>query len=309
MERLPTEVTIREVGLRDGLQAEERILSVGQKLSLYGALVDAGARRLEVTSFVSPKAIPQLADAEELVRAIGDHPDVHLSALVPNVRGAERALASDVDEVTVFLSASEAHNRENVKCAVAESLAAAGEVAQLARDASFPASAVIATSYFCPFAGHQEPAQVADIAHQLFDLGFAPILFGDTIGAAAPSDVHALLDRVLTFIPVPAVGLHFHNTRGTAPANILAGLERGVTLFDASVGGLGGCPYAPGATGNVATEDVVGMMAGMGIATGFNLVRLVKAGHFAAELVGHPAESFASRAFDAEKGVWAAYAH
>jgi len=306
---LPKSATVREVGLRDGLQAEETIVPVEGKLRLYRALVAAGVERIEVTSFVAPRAIPQTADAEALLAAIGAHPGVSLSALVPNVRGLERALASGVDEVSVFLSASESHNRSNVNRTVEESLAGAADIARLAKEGAVLASAVIATSFSCPFEGRQEPARVAGIARRLHDLGFAPILFGDTIGAASPTDVLRLLDAVSPHIGTGEIGLHFHNTRGLAPANILAGLERGVSLFDASVGGLGGCPYAPGATGNVATEDVAGLFEGMGIFTGLDLSSLVTAGRLAASLVGHSPESFADRAFDTEKGVWAAYAH
>lgn len=306
---LPTSATIREVGLRDGLQAEETIVPVEGKLRLYRAMVAAGAKRIEVTSFVAPSAIPQTADAEALLEAIGEHPGVRLSALLPNVRGLERALSSCVDEVTVFLSASEAHNRSNVNRSVEESLAGAAEIARRVRERSFPASAVIATSFSCPFEGYQEPEKVARIAERLHDMGFTPILFGDTIGAASPTDVFRLLEAVTRRVGTDEMGLHFHNTRGAAPANILAGLEAGVSLFDASVGGLGGCPYAPGATGNVATEDVVGLLDGMGIRSGFDMALLVAAGNLAGNLVGHSPESFAARAFDAEKGVWAAYAH
>lgn len=300
---------IREVGLRDGLQAESVTLTTAEKKLLYDALVAAGVTRMEVTSFVSPTAIPQLSDAEAFLGLIGPHPTVHLSALVPNPRGLERALAAGIDEATVFLSASETHNRANVKRTVDESLEGAKEVAHVAAGAKLPHSAVIATSFGCPYEGPQDPVRVTELALRLREMGFHPIFFGDTIGAASPTAVARLLDGLANRLAVRETGLHFHNTRGAALANILMGLEHGVDLFDASVGGMGGCPYAPGATGNVATEDVLAMLEGMGIETGIHLQGLVRAALVAQRLVGRELPSSSLRAFDVEKGVWTTHAH
>ena len=305
----PPRITLREVGLRDGLQAEAARLDLGAKLRLYRALVRAGHTRIEATSFVSAKAIPQLADAAGFLAAIGPHPEVQLSALVPNLTGAERAVAAGVDEVTVFLSASETHNRHNVRRSVAESLAQAEAVAGAPATSGVVRSAVIATAFACPYEGPQDPQKVAELARRLREMGYAPILFGDTIGAANPTMVSRLLEATERHLPVREIGLHFHNTRGAALANILVGLEHGVTLFDASVGGMGGCPYAPGATGNVASEDVVAMVEGMGVATQIDLARLIEAAALAQELVGRELPSACLKAFDLGEGTWAAYAH
>lgn len=301
---------VREVGLRDGLQAEDARLDVEAKKRLYDALVAAGERHIEITSFVSPRAIPQLADAEALLEAVGPHPDVGISALVPNVRGAERALKAGVDEITVFLSASETHNQENVNQSVAASLENARAISALVREAgTVAASAVIATSFACPYEGPQDPQKVSELAFRLREMGFHPILFGDTIGAASPSDVARLLDQLSRHLPVRETGLHFHNTRGAALAGVLVGLDYGVALFDGSVGGMGGCPYAPGATGNVATEDIVAMLEGMDIHTGIDLAALVRAAHLAEGLVGRMLPSATARAFDAERGAWKSDVH
>ncbi len=284
-------------------------MPIADKVALYQALVSAGLTRIEVTSFVAPKAIPQLADAAQFVAALGPHPDVWLSALTPNLTGAERAVAAGMDEVTVFLSASETHNRHNVRRSVQQSLSQAAEVAEALEGASVVRSAVIATAFDCPYEGPQDAQKVAELARRLREMGYAPILFGDTIGAANPLSVSRLLEATERHLPVREIGLHFHNTRDSALANLLVGLEHGITLFDGAVGGMGGCPYAPGATGNVASEDVVAMVEAMGITTGVDLAKLVAAAALAQDLVGRQLPSACLKAFDRTQGTWAAYAH
>ncbi|MHB1505422.1 MAG: hydroxymethylglutaryl-CoA lyase [Sulfobacillus sp.] len=306
---MPPRITLREVGLRDGLQAESAILSLADKVALYQALVGAGLTRIEATSFVAAKAIPQLADAGQFLAAVGPHPDVWLSALAPNLTGAERAVAAGVDEVTVFLSASETHNRHNVRRSVQQSLSQAADIASALAGSQVVRSAVIATAFDCPYEGPQDAAKVAELARRLREMGYAPILFGDTIGAANPVTVSRLLEATERHLPVREIGLHFHNTRDSALANLLVGLEHGVTLFDAAVGGMGGCPYAPGATGNVASEDVVAMVEAMGITTGVDLAKVIAAAALAQDLVGRQLPSACLRAFDRVQGTWTAYGH
>jgi len=280
-------VTLREVGLRDGLQAEDRILATQDKASLLRALSGTGLRRLEVTSFVHPKAIPQLADAEAFLALAEKAPGQTWSALVPNRRGAERAAQMDaIDEWTFFLSASDAHNRQNVRMSVEDSLGAAAEVAEAAARAGREISGVVATSFVCPYAGPTPVADVVGVARRLYGLGYRRLLFGDTIGAATPSMVRRLVRALQDALPEAEFGLHFHNTRGQAPANALAGFDEGVRLFDGSIGGMGGCPYAPGATGNVATEDLAWLFEAEGHATGLDVTALARAARQAERLVG-----------------------
>jgi hydroxymethylglutaryl-CoA lyase len=283
---LPATVEVREVGPRDGLQNEAPI-AVEERVRLIDALSTTGLRRIEAASFVKAEAIPPMAGAEEVMARIERRPGVVYSALVPNVRGAERALAAGADELEVVVSASETHNGKNVRRSVAESIDGIAELAELAHDAGRPAEAIVSTAFGCPYEGDVAPARVALVARELLDRGADRCSFGDTTGMATPRRVDELLDA-LAAVEVDAadVGLHFHNTRGTGLANVLAGLERGVTNFDASVGGLGGCPYAPGASGNIVTEDLVHMLADMGIETGVDLDALISAAHLAQGLVG-----------------------
>lgn len=284
---LPKCVTLRDVGPRDGLQAESVVISTERKRELIRALVASGVKHIEVTSFVHPKAIPQLSDAEAVVAALPAQAGVHYSALVPNRRGAERALQTPIHEVTVFLSATESHNQNNVRQTVAESLTAAQEVAEVWLGADRQLSAVIATSFGCPFEGAVDPSRVVETARHLAKLGCSFILLGDTIGVAQPLQVRDLVRRLQDALPDTRFGLHFHNTRDRALANILAGLEQGIDLFDGSVGGMGGCPYAPGATGNVATEDVADLMEAMGIQTGIDIAALAAVAAEAEAWIGH----------------------
>ncbi|MGH8985811.1 MAG: hydroxymethylglutaryl-CoA lyase [Acidimicrobiia bacterium] len=283
---MPATVEVREVGPRDGLQNEAPI-AVDDRVRLIDALSATGLRRIEAASFVKAEAIPPMAGAEEVMARIERRPGVVYSALVPNVRGAERALAAGADELEVVVSASETHNEKNVHRTVAESIKGAVELAPLAHDAGRPAEAIVSTAFGCPYEGDVAPERVAEVARELLDGGADRCSFGDTTGMATPRRVDELLDALEAFEIAPSdVGLHFHNTRGTGLANVLAGLDRGVTHFDASVGGLGGCPYAPGASGNIVTEDLVHMLADMGVATGVDLDALIDAAQLAERLVG-----------------------
>jgi hydroxymethylglutaryl-CoA lyase len=282
----PSRVEIREVGPRDGLQNEEPV-AVAERVRLIDALSGTGLRRIEAAAFVSPAAIPPMAGADEVMAAIDRRPGVVYSALVPNAKGAERAIEAKADELELVVSASETHNRKNVRRSVAESLIGAHEVVALAHDAGIEAEAIVSTSFGCPYEGEVAPERVAQLAGHLVDAGADRLSFGDTTGMATPRRVHDLLDALdRAGIKADRVGLHFHNTRGTALANVVAALERGVTRFDASIGGLGGCPYAPGASGNAVTEDLVHMCADMGIGTGIDLSALLACAHLAQEIVG-----------------------
>jgi hydroxymethylglutaryl-CoA lyase len=263
------------------------------RVRLIRALAAAGLKRIEVGSFVRPDRIPQLADTEEVVRALrgaadGDAAlrDVTFSALVPNREGLERALACGVPEVAVFMSVSETHNKKNVNRATAESLRDFAELVPRARGAGLRVRAYLSTVWGCPYEGDVDPRRAVEIAKEVHALGAYELSLGDTIGVGTPLQTRRLLELMLTQIPAPALAMHMHDTRGTALANCLVGLEMGITTFDASVGGMGGCPYAPGAAGNLATEDVAFMLAKMGIETGVDLPKLVEAGRLAQELVG-----------------------
>ena len=286
MRSWPARAEIREVGPRDGLQNEPPV-PVADRVRLIDALSATGLLRIEAASFVAPAAIPAMAGAEDVMAAIERRPGVVYSALVPNVRGAERAIAAAADEVQLVVSASETHNLKNVRRTVAESLVAAHEVAQLVHDAGAPVEAIVSTAFGCPYEGEVEPERVAQVAGHLVDAGADRLSFGDTTGMATPRRVDALLDALdRAGIRPTDVGLHFHDTRGTALANVLFALERGVTRFDASIGGLGGCPYAPGASGNAVTEDLVHMLDDVGVGTGIDLAALIECARLAQQIVG-----------------------
>jgi hydroxymethylglutaryl-CoA lyase len=286
MSNFPETVEICEVGPRDGLQNEAPI-PVEQRVRLIDALSATGLRQIEAVSFVSPAAIPPMAGAEEVMARIRRVPGVTYRALVPNERGAQRAIGAGADELEVVVSASETHNRKNVRRSVAESIDGAKVLTGMAHDAGLPVDGIVSTAFGCPYEGDVEPAAVAAVAQRLLDGGADGVSFGDTTGMATPRRVEALLDELdRARIPSRSVGLHFHNTRGTGLANVLMGLTRGVRRFDASIGGLGGCPYAPGATGNVVTEDLVHMLEDMEIGTGIDLDALIGCAHLAQELVG-----------------------
>ncbi|WP_317987215.1 hydroxymethylglutaryl-CoA lyase [Stigmatella hybrida] len=283
---LPKRVDVYEVGPRDGLQNELRTLPTRDKARLVEALVAAGEKRIEVTSFVSPKWIPQLSDAEELLRLVGRKPGVVFSALVPNLKGLQRAREAGLQEAAVFISASEAHSKKNINKSIAEALEASREVATAAAQMGMRVRGYLSTVWGCPYEGEVPVERVVDICRRLVDMGLYQLSLGDTIGVGTPRQTEEILSALLKYIPLEKLALHLHDTRGTALANALVGLSAGITTFDASIGGLGGCPYAPGAAGNLASEDAVFMFQGMGVETGINLDRLVEAGELAQELIG-----------------------
>jgi hydroxymethylglutaryl-CoA lyase len=295
MATMPDRVSIREVGPRDGLQNEDPV-SLDAKVELLDALSRTGVRRIEAVSFVHPRAIPQMADADEIWAAARRVDGVHYSALVPNTRGAHRALAAGFREIEVVVSASDTHNRRNVNRSTAESLDDIAQLIQVLHDGGSSAEVIVATSFGCPFEGDIDPTRVAAIVRRVLADGADKISFGDTTGMATPRRVRDVLDAVRAVAPDQPVLLHFHDTRGTGLANILTALEYGVTDFDASVGGLGGCPYAPGATGNVATEEVVHMLHDMGIDTGIDLDKMIEAAALAEKIVGRELPSGVLRA-------------
>jgi hydroxymethylglutaryl-CoA lyase len=285
MTSLPARVSLREVGPRDGLQNEDPVPTEA-KVRLLDALSRTGVRRIEAVSFVHPKAIPQMADADEVWAAAAKQPDVRYSALVPNSRGAQRALAAGFRELEVVVSASDTHNRHNVNRSTEESLDDISGLIAAVHDAGAECEVIISTSFGCPYEGDVPPARVASIVDSVVADGADRLAFGDTTGMATPRRVTELLDAVRSRQPDLPMLLHFHNTRGTALANILTALRLGITEYDASVGGLGGCPYAPGATGNVASEEVVHMLHDMGIDTGVDLAALIEAARLAQDIVG-----------------------
>jgi hydroxymethylglutaryl-CoA lyase len=280
-------VEVTEVGPRDGLQAEKRLVPAAEKIALINRLIDAGVPRIEATSFVSPKAVPQMADAAEVIAGINRKPGVIISALVPNGRGAIRAAEAQVDEMVVFVSASESHNKKNVNRTVEESLKGFEEVAKIADDAGIPVHGAIATSFGCPFEGDVPASRLAMIAKRFQDLGFHGMGFGDTTGMATPPLVRAGVAAVREAAPKLTVALHFHNTRGIGLANVMAGLDEGVDKYESSFGGIGGCPFAPNATGNICTEDLVYLLHEMGIETGIDLRKLMAIACDLEEVVGH----------------------
>jgi len=282
----PDVVEIREVGPRDGLQNEAPV-PVDARVRLIDALSRTGLRRIEAAAFVSPSAIPSMAGSEQVMARIDRKVGVVYSALVPNVEGAERAIAADADELELVVSASETHNLKNVRRSVAESLIGARDVVELAHSSAIEAEAIVSTAFGCPYEGDIAPERVAQLAGHLIDAGADRMSFGDTTGMATPRRVHDLLDALeRAGIGAARIGLHFHDTRGTALANVLTALERGVVRFDASVGGLGGCPYAPGASGNAVTEDLVHMCHDMGIETGVDLEAMLRCAQLASDIVG-----------------------
>jgi hydroxymethylglutaryl-CoA lyase len=287
-----TFVSIREVGPRDGLQNEDPVPTAA-KVELLDALSGTGVQRIEAVSFVSPKAIPQMADADEVWAAATKAPGVRYSALVPNSKGAQRALAAGFTEIEVVVSASDAHNRRNLNRSTEESLEDITGLIQAGHDGGATVEVIIATSFGCPYAGDVDPTRVGEIVDRVVRDGADRVAFGDTTGMATPSRVISLLRAVDRRVPLL---LHFHDTRGTGLANILTALELGVSEFDASIGGLGGCPYAPGASGNVATEEVVHMLHDMGMDTGIDLDALIGAAALAERIVGRTLPSGVLRA-------------
>jgi hydroxymethylglutaryl-CoA lyase len=290
-DRVPADVSVYEVSPRDGLQNERATVPLRGKLRLIEALLAAGLRRVEITSFVSPKWIPQLADGDEVAENAKAPPGVTgvtLSALCPNPKGLERARAAGMTEIAVFISASETHNKKNVNKTIAETLAAFEETVAPARAAGMRVRSYVSTVWGCPYEGEVDPKRALAIAKKLLEMGVYQVSISDTIGVGTPRQTGRILEMMLAEIPPEKLAMHMHDTRGTALSNVLVGLEMGVRDFDASVGGMGGCPYAPGAAGNLATEDLVYMLHGMGVGTGIDLDRLWEAGKVAESIVGRP---------------------
>lgn len=280
------EVTVYEVGMRDGLQNEAAFIPTTDKVALATMLADAGLRRIELTSFVSPRWIPQLADHAEVARSAPRRPGVRYSALVPNARGLEGAIAAGLEEVAVFMSASEAHSKKNINKGVSEAIEVLAPVVTTAHAHGLLVRGYLSTVFGCPYEGAVDPGHAHEVVRRLLATGIDELSLGDTIGVANPLQVRRFIERIRSDVPLSQVALHMHDTRGTALANVLAGLDSGVTTFDSAFGGLGGCPYAPGASGNLATEDLVYMLEGMGLVTGVDLDALVRASERASELVG-----------------------
>ncbi len=276
---LPSKVTIVEVGPRDGLQNEKQLLDTDQKINFIDRLSVCGLPIIECTSMVNPQWVPQLADAEAVIKKINRHPGVRYSVLVPNEQGMQRALAAGAKSVAIFIAASEGFNQKNVNCSIEESFARFEPVMALAKAAGIEVRGYLSCVMGCPYEGKIKPMKVATLARHLIELGCYEVSLGDTIGVGTPLQAQRLIQTISKQVPVEQLAIHFHDTRGQALANIFACLELGITTIDASVAGLGGCPYAKGSSGNVATEDVVYMLEGMGIETGVDLRALSETGN------------------------------
>jgi hydroxymethylglutaryl-CoA lyase len=296
-------VRIIEVGPRDGLQNEKTPIGVAHRIAFIEQLIAAGLHTVEVGAFVSPKAIPQMVDSDQVLRGVNHHPDSEFHVLVPNEKGYEAARAAGAKVIAVFASASEGFSRANINCSVAESIERFRPVVERARADGVKVRGYISCALGCPFDGEVRPSAVVNVADMLWDLGCYEISLGDTIGVGTPLKAKALLRAVAGTVPIAHLAMHFHDTYGQALANLYAGMEEGVRVIDSAAGGLGGCPYAPGATGNVATEDVVYMLEGMGIATGVDMTKLVAATNVVSKLIGRPPVSRVASALNAKRRV------
>ena len=283
---LPPRVTVVEVGPRDGLQNEKGVIATADKIQFIDLLSEAGFPVIEATSFVSPKAIPQLADAAEVMAGITPRPGVRYTALVPNAKGMERALASSLREVAVFTGASETFVQHNISMSIAGSIESFRPVLAMAREAGVRVRGYISTAFGCPYEGAVAPEAVKRVAGMLLDLGVGELSIGDTIGVATPNQVVEVTDALAPLAGIERLAMHFHDTRGTALANVMVALQLGVAILDSAAGGLGGCPYAPGASGNLATEDLLYLLSGLGIETGIKLEKVVAASAFLARARG-----------------------
>ncbi len=293
MTAYPKKVKIVEVGARDGLQNEKETIQTSDKIKFIDLLTDSGLPVIEATSFVSPKWVPQLADASQVFINIKKPKGVFYPVLVPNVKGLERAVLSGVKNIAVFTAASETFTQKNTNMTIEDSLKAIADVAQQAARMGLWVRGYVSTGFVCPYEGRVAPDKVIAVVSRLLELGIHEISLGDTIGAAVPTNVESLLEKLLPVVASKksALAMHFHDTRGTALANILKSLEMGITILDSSAGGLGGCPYAPGASGNVATEDVLYMLHAMGIETGVSLEKVAEASRFIGSVLGRPLPS------------------
>ncbi|MGE5467041.1 MAG: hydroxymethylglutaryl-CoA lyase [Ignavibacteria bacterium] len=297
----PRRVKIVEVGPRDGLQNEKQAVPTDVKLELIGRLADAGLRSIEATAFVSPKWVPQMADNAEVMKCIERREGVSYPVLVPNEKGLEAALAAGAKEIAVFGAASEAFSQKNINCSIAESLARFKPVVEAARKAEVAVRGYVSCVLGCPYQGAVAPAAVADVAWALYEMGCYEISLGDTIGVGTPGATRDMIESVAKRVPLKKLAGHYHDTYGMAIANIFASMEMGVAVFDASVAGLGGCPYAAGASGNVATEDVVWLMQGLGIDAGVDLGKLVETGAWISAKLGREPNSKVARALLAKQ--------
>jgi hydroxymethylglutaryl-CoA lyase len=298
---LPSKVKIVEVGPRDGLQNEKETIPAEVKIELVDRLTDAGFVNIEAASFVSPKWVPQMATSAEVMDKIRRKPGVIYSALTPNMKGFEAALAAKADEVVIFGAASEAFSQRNINCSIAESIERFRDVAQAAKQHNIRLRGSISCAFGCPYQGEVPAESVADVVRRLRELGCDEIDIADTIGVGTPKKVQAVFDRVVREFPIERLSGHFHDTYGQATANIYASLEVGISIFHSSVAGLGGCPYAKGATGNVSTEDVLFLMNGLGIETGIDLDRVVDAGQFISQHLNRKAASRTGNAIAAKR--------
>lgn len=298
---LPKHVKMVEVGPRDGLQNEKILVPAAVKIGLIDRLSGTGLSAIEVTSFVSPKWVPQMADNVEVLSGIIQKPGVAYPVLVPNLKGLEAALAADVKEIAVFASASELFSRNNINCSVAESIDRFVAVIDQAQQHQVKVRGYVSCVLGCPYEGEVAPAAVAQVASRLLELGCYEVSLGDTIGVGTPGQAQNLIDAVAEEVPIEQLAVHFHDTYGQAMANILAVLERGISVVDSSVAGLGGCPYAAGAAGNVASEDLLYMLNGLGIETGVDLDKLVAAGNYITQELGYTSGSKVARAMGNKK--------
>lgn len=289
--QLPKQVVLKEVGPRDGLQNEKVHISTADKVQLVDYLSQTGLNYIEVTSFVHPKWIPQLADAVEVLEAIKREKDITYAALIPNMHGLERALQANIDEVSVFMSASESHNQNNINKPINETFPVLNEVVLGAKSAGKQVRGYVSTVIGCPYEGYIQPDQVLRVADKLLEMDVAEISLGDTIGVGVPTQVERLLEELLKRYPAEKFAMHFHDTRGTALTNIVKSMEMGITKFDSALGGLGGCPYAKGASGNVATEDLLYLLDEMGIHTGVEMSAVLEAATFIEQKLGKPVAS------------------
>lgn len=303
--KLPSSVKIVEVGPRDGLQNEKQPITIDAKVALINALSDAGLRNIEAGSFVNPKWVPQMAGSEEVFQKISRKAGVSYAALTPNMMGFERAISAGATEVAIFAAASEAFSKKNINCTIAESIERFGPIMQAAALQNIPVRGYVSCIAGCPYEGIIAPEKVAEVSHILFDAGCYEISLGDTIGTGTPASIERVIELTSQKIPLAKLALHAHDTYGQAIANIYRALQMGVSVFDSSIAGLGGCPYAKGASGNVATEDVVYLLNGLGISHGVDLAKLVQAADTICNILGRETQSKAGKALSSsiERGV------
>ncbi|MEW6992096.1 hydroxymethylglutaryl-CoA lyase [Colwelliaceae bacterium 6441] len=300
MNQLPKQVKIVEVGPRDGLQNEKQLISANDKIKLIDQLANAGLKTIESGSFVSPKWVPQMATSTDVFKGIHRHHDVSYAALTPNMKGFEAAINANADEVAIFGAASEAFSQKNINCSIAESLERFEPIMAAAKAAKIPVRGYVSCVIACPYDGDISPEQVADVAEKLYRMGCYEISLGDTTGVGTAASVQKMLQAVSARIPTEKLAVHFHDTYGQALTNIYTALQNGISIVDTAIAGLGGCPYAKGASGNVATEDVVYLLNGLGISTNINFEELLKVGWFISDLLNKPALSKVSTAFRAQ---------